>query len=460
MKRNDEEPTLDLIKRAIESNAIGRNGDITRFVQCLRLIDGPYSIFVDAPWGSGKTFFVKQVAEALKAANKFIKNEQKLPDATLKKLFDDDDLEELGSAKSFLPIYFNAWENDHYDDPVIPLLASIAIEPDATKTRNGSSVAKSAIASILDTVLASSGLPLSTEKIVHAISGEDFLEDFKKRVELRSRINELIAELMHETANKVVLFIDELDRCRPEFATKLLEQTKGLFQQDDVIVVYSTDKIQLANSLEGLYGQKYDCLKYLERFYDFEFTLSYVDPKDYLYAKKINTHSSYCFMQIALEYISMFPCPLRTCNRLANQMQQGMKYIDSKHGNGSQGDWPIAFSRNALLPTFIAMSQFAPEMWEEVRSAKDFGHVFEFAKDNQKFVNYLDRSIAGSSYINSDEKISDAKRKSYMEDVCAMIFLSDFNDQRLKNADERISVWGEFDTDILRSFAFPPIGQE
>ena len=460
MKRNDEKPTFEAIESTIETNPIGRNGDLARFIQCLKLIDGPYSIFVDAPWGSGKTFFVKQVAEILKAANRLIEEEPKLSFAMLENLLDHDDIEELGSTKSFLPIYFNAWENDHYDNPIIPLLATIAIEPGITKTRDRSSVAKSAITSMLDTALALGGLPLSTGKIVHAISGEDFLEDFKKKMELRNRIDELISELKYETANKVVLFIDELDRCRPEFATKLLEQAKGLFQQDNTIIVYSTDKIQLANSLEGLYGQKYDCLRYLERFYDFEFALSHVEPKDYLCAKKINTRSDYCFMQIALEYISKFPCPLRTCNRLADRIQQGMEYIDSKHSNGSQGDWPIAFSRNALLPTFIAMSQFDPEKWEEVKSAKDFGHVFEFAKSNQKFINYLDRSITGSGYVKSGEKLSDIERKSYTEDVCAMIFLSDPNDQRLKDADKRISIWDSFDTNVLRSFAFPPIDQE
>ena len=256
-----------------------------------------------------------------------------------------------------------------------------------------------------------------------------------------------------------MLFIDELDRCRPEFATKLLEQTKGLFQQENVIVVYSTDKIQLANALEGLYGSSYDRLKYLERFHDFEFALTPVAPISYLEAKGVSVHSSYFFMKIAMAYIAERECPPRTCNRFVEKLNQGKAYIDSMRNNGSRGDWVANLSKNALLPTFIAMAEFEPLKWDKVRAGADFKFVFEFAKTNLKFIEYLDSSISEGRYGNANS-LTDSVRKNCVEDVCALIFLSDHSDKRFEDARKRAGSWWDFDTEICRSLIFPDVKQK
>lgn len=88
--------------------------------------------------------------------------------------------------------------------------------------RNVSDIAAGAI----DCALSLAGL--NAGKLLEAISGSDFLDAFRKRQELRAKIEELVSALLPEVANRAVLFIDELDRCRPEFAMQLLEQTKSL----------------------------------------------------------------------------------------------------------------------------------------------------------------------------------------------------------------------------------------
>lgn len=49
---------------------------------------------IDAPWGSGKTFFLQKLRAQMQ-------------------------------AQGYLVAYINAWENDHADDPMLPILASI-----------------------------------------------------------------------------------------------------------------------------------------------------------------------------------------------------------------------------------------------------------------------------------------------------------------------------------------------
>ncbi|MGE9549176.1 KAP family P-loop NTPase fold protein [Snodgrassella sp. CS2] len=71
----------------------------------------------------------------------------------------------------------------------------------------------------------------------------------------------------------MVIFIDELDRCRPNFAIEVLEKAKHLFNVDNIIFVLATDKSQLAHSIRAVYGQGLDVNGYLRRFIDFDYLL-------------------------------------------------------------------------------------------------------------------------------------------------------------------------------------------
>lgn len=243
MKRLDEEPTCELTRESLRRDQLGRRDIIAQFIHLLCNVDGPYSIFIDAPWGTGKTFFVKQVIETLRFANPNI--DENAPSDT--SIFDSNLMSNL-SRELFLPIYFNAWENDHFNNPIAPLLATIATMADKTKVNQDRSIFDIA-AGAIDCALSLKGVDAG--KFLEAISGNDFLDAFRKRQELRTKTEELVSALLPEVANRAVLFIDELDRCRPEFAMQLLEQTKSLFLQDNIVVVYSTDRTQLAYSLQG-----------------------------------------------------------------------------------------------------------------------------------------------------------------------------------------------------------------
>ena len=59
--------------------------------------------------------------------------------------------------------------------------------------------------------------------------------------ELKNTFKELLEDVKIEKANKLVIFIDELDRCNPSFAIKLLERIKHFFYDDRFIFVFSTD---------------------------------------------------------------------------------------------------------------------------------------------------------------------------------------------------------------------------
>ena len=72
MKSYSYKPTDDNVLHLLKSNLIGRKQDIMRFLALLSNMEGDcYSIALNGEWGSGKTFFIKQVKLLLDAKNPY-----------------------------------------------------------------------------------------------------------------------------------------------------------------------------------------------------------------------------------------------------------------------------------------------------------------------------------------------------------------------------------------------------
>lgn len=328
---------------------MGRNSDVVRFISLIQSIEGSYSIFLDAPWGEGKTFFVKSVEAVLKSRNSFLKD----PDTeTFDALPGGNILDK--QPEPYLPFYFNAWENDHYGDPLCPLLADMASQYDFDTKTDTASFSDKAV-TIIDMIsgIASLGAmgigQTGFSNALNTLKGKDLLDQFKERKELRSKFDELIESVLPKYASKMILFIDELDRCNPLFSLRLLEQTKRLFANDNVILVYSVDSIQLANAIAGAYGNQFDGKKYLERFYDMRFELTPVDKLKYLDTMGYGASDSYYYAKTANDYIAKSVFTMRDLNRICRRLREGQKYIHSFERSGT-GDYPSILRKMHCSP--------------------------------------------------------------------------------------------------------------
>ena len=65
-------PTTENVIKMLEKNAIGRNQYISTFLEMLDNIDDNFTIFINGDWGTGKTFFVKQIYTLLTYYNQYI----------------------------------------------------------------------------------------------------------------------------------------------------------------------------------------------------------------------------------------------------------------------------------------------------------------------------------------------------------------------------------------------------
>jgi len=78
------------------------------------------------------------------------------------------------------------------------------------------------------------------------------------------------------------VFIDELDRCRPDFAVRLIERIKHFFETPNVVFVLLIHREQLNRAIAGVYGPSTDGAAYLSKFVHFFFTLPAADNKHYI----------------------------------------------------------------------------------------------------------------------------------------------------------------------------------
>lgn len=258
MKSFELKPTPENLVNTFLEDTISRDTDIFRFIDILNTIEDSCSIALDGNWGCGKTFFVKQIKMIMDAHNRCIADgDEAVRQRIIQKHLKYRSFEEL-ELQSQICVYYDAWENDNDEDPMLSLIYSImkSVDIDYSLKENPDCLQ-----------LGASVLELFTGKnfgqIIEMLRGEDSLAMLKKEKDIHKAICEFLDSIMHERGNRLVIFIDELDRCKPEYAVKLLERVKHYFENDSITFVFSTNMKELQHTIRRYYGENFNACKYL-----------------------------------------------------------------------------------------------------------------------------------------------------------------------------------------------------
>jgi len=254
-------PTYENIVKTINEDILGRNEILKRFVKILYLTKDIHRISLNGEWGSGKTFFVHQAIEVIKNLNCIDSNIN--PD--LKKFIDHFKITQLYNINiqnELYPIYYNAWEYDSNEDPLLTLIYNIIDQnPNFKIIEEKSESIKEKISKMIsnfkigfsyqNTFGASIGLELQYEPKKQT----KLTKDVYSIKELKNTFKELLEVIMIEKTNKIVIFVDELDRCNPLFAIKLLERIKHFFDDERFNFIFSTNLNELQYTIKKFYGE-------------------------------------------------------------------------------------------------------------------------------------------------------------------------------------------------------------
>ncbi len=250
----DRQPFIDQVKKLCE--LISKNKESRCFA-------------INGSWGVGKTFVLDILESELK-----------------------EEQQEDGAKNKYLLFRYDCWEYDYYQEPVIAMVAALIDEIDKNvnilpwDTVNKVKGLLKAVGSGLlmkanDTIVEKTGIDV--EAIINIIKDGD--EDAASRIEesheydvyfsfkkTLARLKETIAILSKEQT--LVVIVDELDRCLPEYMIKVLERLHHVFEDiPNVQVILAVDKQQLEYTIKQIYGESTDVDKYLSKFIDFTVNL-------------------------------------------------------------------------------------------------------------------------------------------------------------------------------------------
>ena len=91
-------------------------------------------------------------------------------------------------------------------------------------------------------------------------------------------LKKLLKEYLAGDTPKAFIFIDELDRCRPDYAVSYLETIKHVFDIHGLVFVLAVDYAHLENSAKSLYGPNLKFPEYFRKFVQRSFELP--EPTD------------------------------------------------------------------------------------------------------------------------------------------------------------------------------------
>ena len=354
-------------------NSVGRNDSLLKFIEMLNYQDDSYSIALDGKWGSGKTFFVKQCKLVLDCLND--ENQSQYKDQVLN-VIDEDEIAKLTKV-NFKTVYFDAWKNDSDLDPIVSLSKSIATTAFNIKTK-AKDVAIEAGKKLIEIAA----------KEIAKIDIDSILDIFHTEENVEAKFKKELASLVPKNG-RLIVFIDELDRCRPTYAVKLLERVQHFFDNKKITFIFSVNLYELKNTIKKLYGSSFDGDRYLDRFFYSIISL----PDAYYASENIEGLSSdeKMYLKYCDEISQKFNFSLREQNHFANMIDiTGVKnrYLSSNYHTDVFGNG------NEIVDFFIIPYLIALKMVDSDRF-----NAFVYYNDGTDFIDFLASSKIFSNYL-------------------------------------------------------------
>ena len=407
MKILPPEQDIKLYEEGFEAHDIlGRKKVGQALSSLVNRISDPVVIALDGKWGTGKTHFLKRWVGAHTLEN----------DGTVN------------------VVYFDAFAQDYLNDPLPALISSLSERfldnDDKFKTvkaiafKLAKPLARITLAAA--TFGATKALGAFGDEVVEAASSEatDALDKYWKEetgrreaiVEFRDAMKALAAPNSEENIGASLIFvIDELDRCRPDYALEVLEVIKHFFSVPHVHFILGVNLEALEHIVCARYGGEINAHGYLKKF--IQLTLE-------LPAKIEGNQSSQAANLIYLDdlmKIMEFPdhiktplkkevdlislsnhVSLRDINKIVSSIALTLIHEDVSNSK------KVNDVRIAIMIDLIISKIIRPDFYEDFLNARS---------DALHFSEYYDVSIGGvmrTSSLNNNQRYKDAVSQKYL----------------------------------------------
>lgn len=190
-----------------------------------------YSLAIDGQWGSGKTYVLQMLEKQLE------------PRA--------------------LVFHYNAWERDYYDEPLMALVSVFLEQMKENRILPEKDDQKEFTDNLIE-IIELMGDLTGLRQIKGAAKILKFVKKHERQflspkeidtcLPLTAAVGKLHSALADLSEKRpVVLIVDELDRCLPEYAVKVLERLHHIVGETQIILITAVDASRLAHSIYNVF---------------------------------------------------------------------------------------------------------------------------------------------------------------------------------------------------------------
>jgi len=240
---HNDEPTSE--------DKLNRSQYATAFARLSETCDTPLVIGLYATWGVGKTSLMKQIEKKL-------------------------------DPKKTRVIWFNLWEHQFAENPVVAMAHVLADSLNQKKKERGKKLL-TVIASAFGSRLLqfTTGLKVLEILKLGQIYEEERFQSREACLRLREHFKNLVEDVKNDEGvpKRLVFFIDDLDRCMPEEALKLLEALKQYLNIEGCIYFLGVDRHTLEQGIACRYKDlQVKEVDYLDKIIQLPFTVPLIEP--------------------------------------------------------------------------------------------------------------------------------------------------------------------------------------
>ena len=352
----------NVIYDTLINDAVGRNNNLWQFACFCSAQETSCSIALDSEWGMGKTFFLKQLQTLFDVYNDNIQKEAPIKQ-TIKNCFNIvhgntqvlDEEKKKKIKETFTKIaktssgtmlsrhvcfYYDAWANDNAEDPIRSILFEIITRARLIKPFKKNNlwhlflnklcqfkwIRKHIYYCSADSMDLLETLFEAVDRIqpfVPTGAVVPFFDFFRRNnpvqeIETQKRFQDAfdnyLKSLMLDDNERLLVLIDELDRCKPTYAVQLLERIKHYLSSDRITFVFAINEEELLHTIKSFYGEDFNAYHYLDRFFTFRLSLPQPDLATFEKYYQFDTSDSQSFLykEVCDAFVKTYPLSLRT----------------------------------------------------------------------------------------------------------------------------------------------------
>ncbi len=201
---------------------------------------------------------------------------------------------ETEDPQRFSTIHLNAWDADFLHDALLSIVSGFAahfklvdpkLDTEELKSKAGK-IGKMAMSLGNDIVKKASGMDIqkagkAAEPRKPGLMGKACFEVFEDRKKTFKELKEMLEKFVNDSPLPIIVMVDELDRCRPDYAVEYLEVIKHIFDIPHLVFVLGVDKTNLASSVRAMFGESLNFDEYYRKFAHRNIDFPNIQPHSY-----------------------------------------------------------------------------------------------------------------------------------------------------------------------------------